>query len=847
METTGGEFIKKNCLWLMMLIIINSNVFAATLIQDKYRWRNDDGSETSATWKAGENAPISYGGTENIRVRFQFYIPEQASMDAWQIALYYATSTDGPWTQMSTDGSTNHFILSLSDNFADQDPTARQLSENTEHTFEAGKIIESTELSPFGLGTSKSTEYEICFKATVNAENKIYYFKPNLYVEGEGPATNIFTHYEYAVMAYNIIFVDSDASGSDDGSSWANACTSLQSALDVAASGCQIWVAAGTCKPSKEPEGTTDEHRKFAFQMKNDVEIYGGFAGTETDLSQRNFIANETILSGDLAGNDDFDITNWGYQETTGDDNCYSVFFHFGIGLTSSAVLDGFTISGGNANASFPGNGGAGMVNHSSSPTIRNITFKHNASVDGGTLFLLFSGGADLSNLTFIENHGGDGSGGLYLYEMTSATTLTNALFVHNRGGYGGGVKNYNSTTTVTNATFYGNRAINDGGAVSNSMNGTLTLNNCIIWNNSANGEGDEIYHGGNTTTLHNCCYQNEAGDVYGTLTSANCITSDPKFIDSDHNDFTLYGISPCVNTEDNAYNAEPYGLRGKARIQNMTIDMGAYEWNSGTDPEKRILNVNDDASGSNDGSSWSNAYTSLQSALDVAISDDEIWIAAGTYYPSSAYDLTNEPRYYHFRLIEGVEVYGGFAGTENSIDERTNFGYGKGNETILSGDIGTEGDNSDNCYHVIYNPNGTGITNAAMLDRVTITAGNANNTAVTELKRGGWLYMPYNSPTIKNVVIAGNYGYFGGGAFNMASSAVYENCLFFNNRSGYGGDGDGNNVIETTDYTAWKSAAQLGNSGYQITDLNLDGQVTTADYVRWYNSKKAGVSCQVP
>ncbi len=123
------------------------------------------------------------------------------------------------------------------------------------------------------------------------------------------------------------------------------------------------------------------------------------------------------------------------------------------------------------------------------------------------------------------------------------------------------------------------------------------------------------------------------------------------------------------------------------------------------------------DASGTGDGTSWTNAYTSLQSAISVAMSGDAIWVAAGTYKPTDGTDRTVS-----FQLKNGVAVYGGFAGTETILNQRNM----RDNETILSGDIGITGDNSDNTYHVVYNYEKD---NTALLDGVTITGGNANGT----------------------------------------------------------------------------------------------------------------------
>ena len=93
------------------------------------------------------------------------------------------------------------------------------------------------------------------------------------------------------------IFVKSDASGASDGSSWADAFTSLQDGLGTAQASDDIWVAAGTYKP------TTSTDRLRSFRLKTGVGIYGGFLGTETVLEERDWDSNHTILSGDL--NDD--------------------------------------------------------------------------------------------------------------------------------------------------------------------------------------------------------------------------------------------------------------------------------------------------------------------------------------------------------------------------------------------------------------------------------------------------------------------------------------------------------------------------------------------------------------
>ncbi len=130
------------------------------------------------------------------------------------------------------------------------------------------------------------------------------------------------------------------ASGTGDCLSWINACT-LQTALTGAASGDEIWVAAGTYKP------TAGTDRTVTFQLKNGVALYGGFAGTETARTQRNPAVNVTILSGDIDNNDSQTPIITDLTTVTGNT---TNSWHVVTGATG-ATLDGFTITAGNNSA----------------------------------------------------------------------------------------------------------------------------------------------------------------------------------------------------------------------------------------------------------------------------------------------------------------------------------------------------------------------------------------------------------------------------------------------------------------------------------------------------------------
>jgi len=189
---------------------------------------------------------------------------------------------------------------------------------------------------------------------------------------GEHPPVIDMGALEYGSLAMpSIIRVSTEAAGAGWGLDWPNAMTDLQVALATArAAGGrvqQIWMAAGNYHPDP-PSGD----RKSTFQLVTGTAVYGGFAGTETELSQRDPDAHETILSGDLNGNDTADPATWM-------DNVYHVVTASYTNAT--AVLDGFTISGGNADGTGADALGSGIYLSAGKPTLRNIRLAGN---DGG-------------------------------------------------------------------------------------------------------------------------------------------------------------------------------------------------------------------------------------------------------------------------------------------------------------------------------------------------------------------------------------------------------------------------------------------------------------------------------
>lgn len=178
-----------------------------------------------------------------------------------------------------------------------------------------------------------------------------------------------------------------------------------------------------------------------------------------------------------------------------------------------------------------------------------------------------------------------------------------------------------------------------------------------------------------------------------------------------------------------------------------------------------------DNVRGPQDGKSWASAYNTVQEGIDAAhnAGGGDVWIAQGTYKPTSTRDRTVS-----FQLKPDVALYGGFSGRETRREQRD---WAK-QITILSGDIGVRGDNRDNSYHVV-----KGADNAT-IDGFTITAGNADGDAYDG--KGGGMYNDFNcSPTLTNCIFAGNSAERGGGMANDGSSCpALTNCVFTRNHA---------------------------------------------------------------
>jgi predicted outer membrane repeat protein len=315
--------------------------------------------------------------------------------------------------------------------------------------------------------------------------------------------------------ASGLCYVNINATGTNTGNTWTNAYTSLQ--LAIADTCTEIWVAAGIYKPH-----ASDRTVSFVLES-NGVEIYGGFAGTETLRSERDFVGNVTILSGDLNGNDNSNISA---GEPTRSENSYHVIKSAGV--LGNSVLDGFTITGGNANTinsstgSYSNYTGGGMYNHYSNPILTNLIFSHNSAVQYGGGVYNKNSNPTLTNVTFSGNSASNSGGGIFnatgALGEPSNPILNNVTFNGNSAGNkGGGMSNsgaialYQSGPILTNVTFSGNSARYEGGGMSNNSSSPTLTNVTFSGNSSTHDDGGGMYNDNSNATLVNVTFNSNS------------------------------------------------------------------------------------------------------------------------------------------------------------------------------------------------------------------------------------------------------------------------------------------------------------------------------------------------
>lgn len=296
--------------------------------------------------------------------------------------------------------------------------------------------------------------------------------------------------------------------GSGTGASWIDAFGHLQSALDVAVEGDQIWVAAGVYLPIvQNPNNNVSGVKDRTFYINRDISIYGGFVGTENTLADRgtDLSTNKTILSGDIDSNDntDADGLTSSFTGVIGENVLHVLSLDK---VSEDMLLDRLYITGGQADGDAPNDGGGGIYNeatfqgNSSNPVIKDCTFVGNVAEFGGAMFNngVTSGQASptVLNCSFISNFAHTSGGAIFnhAYNGNSSPTINQSTFQENFADFGGAIYNDGiiaglSNPSLLSCTFAGNNANQEGGAIYNdgrSGESSTSMINCIFSGNRA-------------------------------------------------------------------------------------------------------------------------------------------------------------------------------------------------------------------------------------------------------------------------------------------------------------------------------------------------------------------------
>ncbi|WP_276479839.1 MBG domain-containing protein [Paraflavitalea pollutisoli] len=453
---------------------------------------------------------------------------------------------------------------------------------------EEGEIVAGTPVTFTATEGFETYTFMINGVAAQSGPENVYTYHPanndNVYVEvhNNGCISDPIGNFVMAVKGINpvgnIIYVNKQNFNSGDGGTWATSVRELADALRYAKlreadwtseHPLQIWVAGGTYKPLYSPAdnlfGIADGSYNSFLLVKN-VQVYGGFAGTESSLAERNrsLTINKSILSGDFNDNDvisgtgaDLTINN------TIDNACHIVVASGDVG---SALLDGFTITGSGGNSEVLEDiivngeyvtrlGGGGIHNYMSSPAYSNLIIYGNRS--------MFYGGG--------------------IYNDQSSPVFTNLLVYNNFTDFqGGGIANTNmSQPVLTNLTITGNFAGVEAGGYIN-INSNPLIRNTIVSGNSSPIYDDNSYPVVLYSLIEGMPEDVDNGNIDGAL--------DPGFTNPAAGNYTLKPGSITINTGSFFYYMSGQSpdlthittdLAGKPRIGGSTPDLGAFETNS--------------------------------------------------------------------------------------------------------------------------------------------------------------------------------------------------------------------------------------------------------------------------
>jgi len=643
-----------------------------------------------------------------------------------------------------------------------------------------------------------------------------------------------------ATLAQSVLYVDDTATGTGDGSSWANAFTNLDAALAAATAGDDIYVAAGTYVPPST-----------GFELVGGVAVYGGFPDGGGDFSERDFDAHPSVITHSVA----------------------PVTLVLADGVTG-ARLDGFALT--------DALGAAVHVVNEASVALVNLRISNNTVFSGASPVTITDSHADLANVIFAGNT--SLNGGAIRVSGTGSSdpgtlSATNVVFVGNTAfGSGGAVYlGPYGIPIFTNVTFVANQARGEhvhGGAVYLLDEGSrMKATNTVFWGNTATEGGNQVHASSAFSVLlfENSLLEGGLADVYGgnLLDGGGNLRDDPLFArnpaGSDHGDLTcLHPASFAINAGRDLTGSDhrdyldldydgvtdeplPVDAANRPRTVGNVPDIGAYEVQDhllgACSPPETVYYV-DAASAGGNGLTWASAFPTIQEALAVAEAGDEVRVAAGTYHPEG-----NDP----IVLKDGVTLLGGFPAGGGDLEERDP----RLHPTVITEPLG----------HTASLMAADSVGGGARLDGFTLTGSTGGGAmwitggstlALVNLRfennfggAGAAVHVEASNPTFLNVTFAGNLAT-DGGAVRLAAFSEGEHCTvrltnvaFLGNRAHrYGGAiyvGPRSTVLLTNATLAGNQSLEATGAGGGVYVEFLADALAVTNSVLWGNTAAAG------
>ncbi len=602
--------------------------------------------------------------------------------------------------------------------------------------------------------------------------------------------------YQYNATAH--VYVSNSGDDANDGTSWAKAKKDLQRAINSAVWGDSIFVAAGTYYPTMSIPGMESDNRAVAFQMKEGVKLFGGFAGTETALSQRKKsdlnsdgvvspfeFTNATVLSGDIDGEADgwvWNTTTKQWDVTLNRGNCYHVVYNtqtFG----DSTAINGCTILGGNADhrtsAEYANGGG---VYDSGNLLYDQCIFTQNSSTNsGGAIYC--TGDAQVANSKVVGNR-----------VLASASAYGGGVYLLTQSGISGSVVSDNAITT-TSGTVYG------GGVYTASSDSII---NCTISNNT----GDGIYGSSSAGNIRNCIIKSntraginqssDTGVISGSTVSSNgsygilkyggsgdiynCIVdgngSRGVYVASSGSSTTMSNLTVTNNKNGGIFNA------GNGSIDNCTVsgntssNSGGGINNSGSGAITNCVVRDNSSSSSSSSSNGGGIYNSGSGAITNCVVHNNTSYSSS--YSSSSYgggicnsgsgaitncEVRDNKSSYYSNYSPYSSSYGG--GIYNS-------GSGAITNCIVRNNTSSSSISYYNYGGGVYNSGGATISNCI------ITGNSCLNSSNSFYTQGGGIYQV--SGVISNTIVGNNTAFNYAGIYNNNSTNSVYNCTITNN-----------------------------------------------------------------